>query len=138
MAGDPLAGLRRALGQLAKVPAQASKDAAAGIDKLLQREYLNGADPYGKPWTPLKPSTIAKGRRNPPLTASGAMRSGTRARPLPGGGISIEAPSPANFHQSGTKNMAKRPILPEKGLPVAWKAEIDKAVTANIKRTMSK
>lgn len=138
MVADPLAGLRRALGQLAKVPAQASTEAAAGINRLLQREYSDGADPYGKPWAPLKPSTLAKGRSAPPLTATGRMRAGTKARPLPGGGISIEAPSPANFHQSGTKVMAKRAILPEKGLPVAWKAEIDKAVTASIKRTMSK
>jgi len=138
MPGDPLAGLRRALGQLAKVPAQASKDAAAGINRLLQAEYDKGADPYNRPWAPLKASTLARGRRPPPLTNKRNMRDGTKAVVLPGAGIGLVAPSPANFHQSGTKNMAKRPILPEKGLPVAWKAEIDKAVTANIKRTMSK
>lgn len=138
MAGDPLAGLRRALGQLAKVPAQASVEAAAGINRLLKQEYANGTDPYGKAWAPLKPSTIAKGRRPPPLTASGTMRAGTVAKPMPGGGIQLEAPSPANFHQYGTKVMAKRAILPDKGLPATWKAEIDKAVQAAIKRTMSK
>jgi hypothetical protein len=120
------------------VPAQASTEAAAGINRLLQQEYSQGSDPYGKPWAPLKASTLSKGRSPPPLTASGQMRGGTKATPMSGGGIQIEAPSPANFHQSGTKNMAKRPILPEKGLPVAWKAEIDKAVDTQVKRTMGK
>ncbi len=136
MASDPLAGLRRTLGQLAKVPAQASTEAAAGINRLIQQEYSGGTDPYGKAWAPLKPSTLAKGRSAPPLTATERMRAGTKARPLPGGGVALEAPSPANFHQYGTKVMAKRAILPDKGMPAAWKAEVDKAVTAAIKRTV--
>lgn len=136
MAGDPLAGLRRALGQLAKVPAQASTEAAKGINDLIQQEFDQGTDPYGKAWDPLKASTLAKGRTPPPLTATRKMRSGTKAKPMSGGGISLEAPSPANFHQSGTSVMAKRPILPEHGLPATWKAEIDKAVDNAVKRRM--
>ena len=136
MAGDPLAGLRKALGQLARVPAQASKEAADGINKLIQQEFDAGTDPYGRAWAPLKASTLARGRKPPPLTASGQMRAKTKASPLSGGGLSLEAPSPANFHQSGTSRMAKRAILPDKGLPRAWKAEIDKAVTNAIKRTL--
>jgi hypothetical protein len=136
MAGDPLAGLRRALGQLAKVPSQASAEAADGINRLIQQEYDAGTDPYGRPWSPLKASTLARGRTPPPLTASRQMRDKTRAVPMSGGGIQLEAPSPANFHQSGTSVMAKRPILPEHGLPAAWKGEIDKAVTNAIKRTV--
>lgn len=136
MPSDPLAGLRRALGQLAKVPSQASKEASDGINRLIQQEFSAGTDPYGRGWADLKPSTIAKGRHSPPLTATGQMRARTKASPMSGGGIQLEAPSPANFHQSGTVVMAKRAILPDKGLPVAWKAEIDKAVTNTIKRTV--
>jgi len=134
MAGDPLAGLRRTLAALAKVPAQAAPEAAKGISKLLQQEYAQGTDPYGKQWAELKASTLARGRRPPPLTASGQMRRGTKAKPMSGAGIALEAPSPANYHQSGTHVMAKRMILPDKGLPAAWRAEIDSAVKKTIKQ----
>lgn len=134
MSGDPLAGLRRTLGQLAKVPSQASQAVATELTKLLQQEYAAGTDPYGKQWAALKPSTLARGRRPPPLDATGRMKSSTKAVPLSGGGVGLVADSPANFHQSGTRKMAKRMILPDKGLPAAWKQAIDTAVDAQLKR----
>lgn len=113
--------LERNLRKLAEVPSQASKEAADGITIELQKEYTTGSDPYGKPWAPLKPSTLRRGRRPPPLTATGKMRDGTKAKPMAGGGVQLEVGRPQGvFHQYGTRIMAARRILPQKALPKAW------------------
>ncbi len=121
--------LEEQLARLAQVPSRAAAEAATEITKELKKEFADGKDPYGKPWAPLKPSTIKSGRKPPPLTAGGTLRDGTEAKPMAGAGIQVTVGAPYGvFHQTGTSKMAARKILPEKSFPKAWTTAIVNAV----------
>jgi hypothetical protein len=96
--------------------------ASPTIQAAIESEYANGRDPYGTPWKPLKPATIAKGRHAPPLTDMGLMRARTRVTPRLGRpGIRITLPErPGAFHQTGTRHMVARQVLPFRGMPRIW------------------
>lgn len=125
--------LRENLGKLASVPSQVATDASVRIAESIEQEFASGQDPYGNRWEALKPATLRRGRRPPPLTDTGAMRDSVRVVPTAGAGISITIDSPANIHQTGSKDMASRPILPNRGFPATWSGAIRDATQARIK-----
>jgi hypothetical protein len=113
------------LERLSGVPARTAALAAPELTKRLQTEFRAGTDPYGQRWAPLRPSTIAKGRRPPPLSDTYTLRNGTNVRPRRSGraGLALTVGAPyGRFHQSGTRHMVARRIAPQKGLPAAWRA----------------
>lgn len=75
--------------ELARIPSQVSAQAARDLSKEIQRNFDRGVDPFGKAWKPLAKSTIAKGRRAPPLTDTGEGRRSVVVRPAVGAGIQI-------------------------------------------------
>jgi hypothetical protein len=79
--------LHGTLRALAEVPSRAAKAASESIATLILDGFDAGTDPYGRPWAPLRPYTLAKGRFPPPLTDSGAMRDSVDVRPTAGAGI---------------------------------------------------
>jgi hypothetical protein len=117
--------LEHTLARLDVLPRKVSEIAAPEITKALQREFAQGADPYGRKWRKLatgKPSH---------LTESGRLRRGTRAAPLPGrrAGVRILLGAKyAVFHQTGTAHMPARKILPERGMPASWNVAINRAM----------
>jgi hypothetical protein len=122
-----LKGLERTLERLAYVPRNVAVIASPKLTALVQAQFRAGTDPYGRPWRPLRPSTIATGRHNPPLTATAKLRDGTKARPRPGGRAGIEfriGTRYGRFHQTGFRVrktfVAPRRILPQHGIPQAW------------------
>ncbi len=127
------------LGKLSQVPDAAAPEAATAITAELQAEFKGGKDPYGKAWAALKPSTLATGRKPPPLTGwTTKLRDGTLARAVRGVGIQLLAGAAYGaFHQSGTKNMAARPIFPYGGLPKAWNAAIAQAVRNAVRKILA-
>ena len=138
MAAYPVAlgHLEERLRDLVKIPSRASYSAARRIKKLIDRQYADGRDPYGQPWAPLQPWTLAKGRKPPPLTDTGTMRRETVVFPIAGSGIQIVIyPDYAKFaqfgwvhHWSGLRVPA-RPLLPGgKALPKAWEEQIRIAI----------
>ena len=125
--------LTATLRDLAHVPSQVAKDVSIELNKELQKEYVQGTDPYGKSWAPLKPSTLKKGRRPPPLTDTGKLKSGTRALPLPGAGVAVVVGAPYGaYHQTGTERMAARPILPDRGMPPKWREIVTRVASKAI------
>lgn len=135
----PLSGDFKELGQLglnierlARVPAQAARLAAPAIKWELELEFSRGRDPYGRPWAPLRPTTLARGRKPPPLTDTGKMRGGIEVKPMRGAGIAIafDDEIPAIFHQRGTRKMAMRPILPTNTFPAKWNDALERATLA--------
>lgn len=124
-----LGQLERNLELLARVPSRAAAFAAPAIAREIDREFATGRDPYGRAWAPLRPSTLARGRRPPPLTDTGRMRGGLEVRPMAGAGISITFADevPAIFHQKGTRKMARREILPTNVLPASWNRALENA-----------
>lgn len=131
------------LGELSTVPSRAAAEAAGELNDLLREQYATGTDPYGRPWAPLRPATLAKGRQPPPLFDTGDMAEGTGARPAQGAGIELNVPFPGGAHQRGSRNVPwntrnpARPILPDEDeLPEAWQAAIEKAADNATARVM--
>lgn len=113
----------RALRQLASVPSQASREASSEILKLIDRQFDDQRDPYGKPWKPLKPSTVKRKGFSLIGFETGRLRAGIRVAPMSGAGVGfqIDAPYAVYFHR-------RRPILPTRGVPKAWAAAIGAAL----------
>lgn len=111
--------------RLSSIPARTAVLAAPGINRLIREQFRAGVDPYGRAWADLRPATIARGRRPPPLTDTGKLRDGTRVRPFPGRRAGLQlvvGESYGRFHQTGTSRMVARRILPQQGMPRAWRA----------------
>lgn len=135
-------GLQRLTGTLralAEVPSRAAADAAVRIGELVQESFGSGTDPYGRAWASLAASTQARGRTPPPLTDTGAMRGSVVVSPLPGAGIAVTLGAAyATFHQTGTRYMPQRQILPQSGgLAPSWRQAISDAVAANIRKALA-
>ncbi len=126
------------IGELASVPSRVAKDASKRIAKLIDDQFNDGVDPYGQPWAPLMPATIAKGRRPPPLTDTRELRDGVSVSPRRGSGIAIDIESDyGQFHQLGTDNMLARPILPAgSDLPEEWDDAIETSLTKAFRGVM--
>lgn len=140
--GNGLAGLgqlQRNLRKLAEVPSRAAPTVAYELGRLMAEEFDAGVDPYGNAWAPLAPSTIERGRFDPPLTDTHAMRGGFHAEPQPGAGVAISFDVPYVLpHQTGFRNartrtrVPARPLLPTNTMPARWneaiKATVEEAI----------
>lgn len=116
--------LKETLYRLSEAPRRVAFIAAPLLDVLLKRQFLDGVDPYGRPWAPLKPATLRK-HGPPPLTDTGVLRDGTLAKPKAQKGIQVEVgASYGQFHQTGfvigRTRVPPRRILPQFGMPKAW------------------
>jgi phage gpG-like protein len=113
--------LQVSVAKLAAVPSQIAPDVARGIEGEIREEFQAGTDPYHRPWAQLRPATLAKGRRPPPLTDTREMIGSLDVRPSQGAGVTVEFGAEyAGFHQVGTKDMVARPPLPTGGFPSTW------------------
>lgn len=137
-AAAALAGLMRVVEKLAYVPRKVAIVAAPKLSLLLRRGFERGQDPYGKPWKPLRPATVAKGRVPPPLTETGALAKTTEAKPNTGNraGVRLLVRKPYGLpHQTGFRNaqtgkkVPARKILPDRGIPREW-SKVLKAAAA--------
>lgn len=88
------------------------------LDKA-ENSFRKEIDPYGRKWQPLSSATIdQKQRLGYPLkilTRTGTMRSSVRYQ-VKRKSVQIVIDFPAQFHQTGTRKMPKRQILPENRL----------------------
>jgi len=119
--------LQRVLAQLDQLPRRTAELAAPAITRELQKEYAQGRDPHGRKW-----KRLARTGKASHLTETGRLRMGTRAAPMPGGrrGLRIlfgARARIAGFHQTGTRNMPARRILPDKGMPASWSMALARA-----------
>lgn len=112
----------RALRDLAAVPSKVAADVARAMKQDLLMRFARGEDPYGRAWAPLKPATLAKGRRPPPLTDTGRGKHGIRFSPLRGAGVGIRSTVRyMRYHMRATPDRAARKFLPEGTLPKNWR-----------------
>ena len=134
--------LAQHIATLASVPSRASKRVAEAIEQLILDEFDAGADPYGNAWAPLEEVTLQKRSQTsePPLTDYGTMRRSLIVRPMSGAGISITIDHPAAPHQTGWSGPRgsgpARPILPSKGMPLAWQEAIETATDEEIRKSV--
>jgi hypothetical protein len=148
--GDAMVGiaaigqLKATIRKLGEVPRGVAIEAAPKINRLIREQFTNGLDPYGNQWAPLKPSTVARGRYAPPLTDTRKLRDGTLAKPRTGlrsglvllTGAAYGYFAQVGFRVGGTKVPPRR-VLPQHGLPVAWKMVLRDAARACARRAVA-
>ncbi len=114
------------LDAIGKSPERIAARAVGKIAEIIDTQFAAGVDPNGEAWAPLRPETLRKGRRPPPLTDTGAMAGGAQVT-ANGDTLTARIDEPADYHQSGTASMARRPILPDNELPRSWEAALQEA-----------
>ncbi len=130
------------IGDLARVPSRIAATVSRTIADLIQDEFDEGADPYGKAWAPLADATLDKGRTPPPLTDREYLRGSVLVRPMRPAGIAITVAAPyAAPHQTGwvgpRSSGPARPILPARAeLPPAWQDAIEEAAEADVRKVV--
>jgi hypothetical protein len=123
-----LLGLAKTMRQLQRIPSKLAPALADQYNAFLQAGFDAGTDPYGNPWAPLRPATLARGRFPPPLTDKGPLRANAKLVPSAGSGLELIAQVPYGFiHMSGApeRNLVKRRYFPDSGLPAAWKRALE-------------
>lgn len=114
----------QSLNTLTKMASEISTHVAVQIERRMKRGFRQGTDPYGRPYAGLLPSSIARGRKPPPLRK---FAKHAHARPLPGAGVALVVDHPqAGFHQTGTRHMAQRIVVPDRATPPEWRSMIDR------------
>jgi len=109
--------------RLEEVPARYSRKLAPLLDADLQRTIDAGTDPNGRPWAPLKESTIRrKGGDARILIRSGISRGLTYIASLGSSGIRMTVGGAYRWHMQPTAHRVARPVLPIYGLPATWRA----------------
>lgn len=126
------AGFAKTCRALAGIPSQVARESADALTAKIQRGFDAGTDPYDATWAAKKDGSASH------LEESGAMRAGTKATPLGRAGIALEAPPPANFHQSGTSRMPRRRVLPDSGLPASWRAILQDVYSRLMRKGLGK
>lgn len=106
--------------------------AAAAIAARIEKQYGTGRGPYGEMWAPKAGQSAAPGRKPRAagrsfLQKTGAMK---RATDVIAGvkGVTVTAPKPAGFHQSGTRKMPARRLVPSgTSLSTPWREAVTEA-----------
>lgn len=119
------------------IKARMLKAAADEALKQVQRGFRSSVDPYGNAWKRLKNNRAGSRRRGRPLVTghSYGMQYRFTARPTPRGFVIENAVRHVVFHQSGTKTIPARKMVPERGeLSANWKVPIEAAVNLEVRK----
>lgn len=123
--GAATRALAKTLRALTKVPSHISPAFAAWATKRIRADIRQGKTSYGQAYAPLKASTVRRKGHSKPLIRSRKLVGTAGAKPLPGGGVGLDAgPASRRFLITGTKHMVARPYLPVNTLPATWRAEL--------------
>lgn len=121
---------------LAKVPSKIARAVATRLDNRYRDMFANERDPYGRPWAPLKASTLRrKGGNSVVLYRTGALNAETSVTPAAGSGVKIKLGPAAIYAQEGDpgRNRPPRLLLPSYGLPATWRQDIRTEAEAAVK-----
>jgi Phage virion morphogenesis family len=133
-----LSDLAARLAELEAIPSRIAKDVADRIEALIAEEFASEHDAYGRPWAPLLPQTVRRKRGDTRiLKDTGALAGATQVRATAGAGIEITSIETGQYHQTGTKHMVPRKILPDgSDLPLSWEQAISDATDAAFNRVL--
>ena len=108
-------------------PTKIAQVAAGKIASIVDEQFALQVDANGNPWAAHEPSTVERWGEHPILDLTGAMMGGAQVT-ANGSTIEVRVDDPAGYHQSGTRNMAARPIVPEgSDLPPAYEVALQQA-----------
>lgn len=98
--------------------------------ELVREGFERQADPYGAPWAPLKR------RSGRILQDTGRLRM-FFVRSKSASMVRVGTPAfYGRFHQTGTKHMPARKMVPDGALPGAWSSRVNAIVERVIKQAM--
>ncbi len=118
--------LRANLNRLVRVPSRIARRGAIALTNQVHTDTASGLDCYGKPFAPLAASTVAKGRRPPPMVATGASLDATVFKPMGGAGIAMFLGGAFKHHLRAYKTRPSRQVAPVRaGMPASWKRRIE-------------
>lgn len=133
------AKLQRLARNLATIAAKVSPAIAERLQERVRDTYANEQDPYGNPWAPLAESTVRrKGGNSVILTRTGASQADCGARALAGAGVAVYANGAAGWHQEAHGSRPARPVLPDRGLPPAWRDDIEAETSAAFAKALGR
>jgi hypothetical protein len=114
----------------AAIPRELAKALAPKIDARLQTMFATGTDPYGRPWEPLKASTIKrKGGNSTILVRDNNLAPGTYAIAT-GGRLVITIGPAGQYAQDGDPGTREpRMVAPAHGMPKTWNQDMAEAQT---------
>ncbi len=126
------------LAELEGLPSRIAKEVAQGIGVLVANQFESSIDPYGRPWKPLLKQTLKrKGGDSRILRRTDNLAGNTRVAASQGSGVDIISIDYGQVHQTGTKHMVARKILPDgSNLPKAWEAVIEEASARAFKKAL--
>jgi phage gpG-like protein len=137
MAQQGSAELRKVVAKLRKLGTEARRDVATVLAtqtvQLIARGFNRSQAPDGTPW---KEITHRKGQ---PLIDSERLRGGwgqDHATVTPSGFSILNNTPYAEYHQSGTKRITARPMVPTDSLPASWDKAFTAAATLAIKKIL--
>lgn len=121
------------LAQLSVVPSRCSKSVAATLTVHLNDEFARGADPYGTPWVPLAPATVARKGHREVMYLTGRTARETRAVAASGAGVDLITTDYMRWHHG------YRSVLPDRPeLPLVWQRAIADAVDEEFRRALER
>ncbi len=137
MGGATSPGLKGAISRIEKFatgmrPAVA-KRLSPKINERIRDMFTNETDPYGRPWAPLKASTLRRKRYSAggPIILSRTFELGNSSYALYTGKRVVitygEAGQYAHEGDSGRGNRPPRLLLPSLGIPKTWKVDLEAA-----------
>lgn len=102
----------------------------SALTNLIDERFDDRAAPTGTPWAARKPPTGTW----PILEKTGRMRRSFKVVATAAQVRVLNDTEYLKFHQTGTKHMVARPVLPTGPLPPEWERRIDTAVSNAIDR----
>jgi len=114
----------------AEVPQRLAKELAPMLDERTRDMFANEADPYGKPWAPLKASTIRRKKGNAViLYRNNNLGPGTYVL-YTGRRLVFTYGPAAQYAQDGSDNRVPRLVAPAYGIPATWREDARRAQAA--------
>jgi hypothetical protein len=127
MAGPSAAvKFRKAQRELLQVPSRVASEAAPVLERLWRKTWRAGQDPYGVALPALAPATVAKKGHDRIMIETGETLRQTHVRPMAGAGLALSTGVKTGWHLEPSGNRPARPELPLRGLPVTWKAALER------------
>lgn len=124
----------------AEAPQRLAKELAPMLDERTRDMFANESDPYGKPWAPLKASTIRRKKGNSViLYRANLLGPGTYVL-YTGRRLVFTYGPAAQYAQDGDQGRGNRPprlLAPAYGIPKTWKDDAVRAQAAVAKRGVS-
>jgi hypothetical protein len=128
-----MAGLEALIGGLERLATHGFSDiqdeTAKAVQGVVDSQYQAGVSPDGERWADKADGTASYLRKTGDMARDSKAIRGVS-------GVDVKIPSPGGYHQSGTKNMDVRKLVPDGELTPTWQQAIDGAAESVIAKAI--